>query len=137
MILFLFLYLNFTVNTTSDSLDCYLHNVTTVQKAYFSNRKYFNCVVQSDKKPVRAVCYSPEKQAQIKAFEIARSPVKIQNFKETKDDLIITKWTSITPLEKGKIPFAYSDKLSASASGQPVVLSAVHNLAAEQLIAVK
>lgn len=93
--------------------------------------------MQSDKQPVRAVCYSPEKRAQMKAFEIAKSPVKIQNFKETKDDLIITKWTSITPLEKEKNSFAYSDELSASSRGQPVVLSAVHNLAAEQLIAVK
>ena len=118
-------------------MDCYLHNVTTVEKAHSSNSKYFNCVVQSDKQPVRAVCYSPEKRAQMKAFEITKSPVKILNFKETKDDLIITKWTSITPPEKEKISFAYSDKLSASSNGQPVVLSAVHNLAAEQLIAVK
>ena len=41
------------------------------------------------------------------------------------------------PARKRRNSFAYSAELSVSASGQPVVLSAGHNLAAEQLIAVK
>ena len=63
----------------------------------------------------------------------------MRNFKQpdTSDDLIITKWPKITPLEKHQIKFSYSEELAASTSGDPVNLSAIHNLASEQLICVK
>ena len=122
-----------------DEINCYLHSISTVQKAQSSNRKYFNCIVQTHEKPVRAVCYSPEKRAELKVLATTKSPVKMRNFKQpdTSDDLIITKWTKITPLEKDQIKFSYSEELAASTSGDPVNLSAIHNLASEQLICVK
>ena len=127
--------------TASDDIqmNCYLHSISTVQKAQSSNRKYFNCIVQTDEKPVRAICYSPEKRPELKALATRKSPVKMRNFKQAdaSDDLIITKWTKITPLEKDQIKFSYSEELAASTSGDPVNLSAIHNLAGEQLICVK
>jgi hypothetical protein len=59
----------------------------------------------------------------------------MRNFKQpdTSDDLIITKWTKITPLEKHQIKFSYSEELAARTSGDPVNLSAIHKLASEQL----
>ncbi len=130
---------NYTGHARDDEINCYLHSISTVQKAQSSNRKYFNCIVQTHEKPVRAVCYLPEKRAELKVLATTKSPVKMRNFKQpdTSDDLIITKWTKITPLEKDQIKFSYSEELAASTSGDPVNLSAIHNLASEQLICVK
>lgn len=62
----------------------------------------------------------------------------MKNFRQQNDDdLIITKWTNITPLDQDKISFPYSEDLAASTSGQPISLSAIHNLAGEQLISIK
>ncbi|CAB4025533.1 Hypothetical predicted protein [Paramuricea clavata] len=126
-------------DASDDGMDCYLHSISTVQKAQSSNRKYFNCIVQGNDRPVRAVCYSPEKRAELKALAATKSPVKMRNFKQadTSDDIIITKWTKMTPLEKDQITFPYSDELAASTSGEPIKLSAIHNLAGEQLICVR
>lgn len=87
---------------------------------------------------MRAVCYSPEKRTELKTIATAKSPVKIKNFRQQKDDdLILTKWTGVTPIDREQISFPYSEDLAASTSGQPISLSAVHNLAAEQLISIK
>jgi hypothetical protein len=63
----------------------------------------------------------------------------MRNFKQTdtSDDIIITKWTNMTPLEKDQIIFPYSEELAASTTGEPIKLSAIHNLAGEQLICVR
>ncbi|CAB4003588.1 Hypothetical predicted protein [Paramuricea clavata] len=109
-------------DASDDGMHCYLHSIFTVQKAQSSNRKYFNCIVQGNDRPVRAVCYSPEKKAELKALAATKSPVKMRNFKQvdTSDDIIITKWTKMTPLEKDQITFPYSDELAASTSGEPI-----------------
>ena len=80
-----------------------------------------------------------KKRPEMKALASTKSPVKMRNFKhaDASDDVIITKWTQITPVEKDQIKFSYSDELAASTSGDPVNLSAIHNLAGEQLICVK
>jgi hypothetical protein len=116
-----------------------MHSISTVQKAQLSNRKYFNCIVQGNDRPVRAVCYSPEKRAELKALAATKSPVKMRNLKQTdtSDDLIITKWTNMTPLEKDQITFPYSEELAASTTGEPIKLSAIHILAGEQLICIR
>jgi hypothetical protein len=48
----------------------------------------------------RAVYYAPEKRKEIHAFAVAKTPVKIQNFKQPdqSNELILTKFTSVTPL---------------------------------------
>lgn len=114
-------------NSGNPVLDCYLHNVTEVRKATSSNKRYFNCIVQS-------ILHC----AELKTVATAKSPIKMKNFRQQNDDdLIITKWTNITPLNQDKISFPYSEDLAASTSGQPISLSAIHNLAGEQLISIK
>ena len=62
----------------------------------------------------------------------------MKNLKQQQDDdLIITKWTDITPLDQDQISFAYSEELAKSTTGQPISLSSIHNLAGEQLICIK
>ena len=53
----------------------------------------------------RAVCYAPEKRKEIHAFAVAKTPVKIQNFKQPdqSNELILTKFTSVTPLPENVI----------------------------------
>ena len=87
----------------------------------------------------RAVCYAPEKRKEIHAFAVAKTPVKIQNFKQPdqSNELILTKFTSVTPLPENVLTFPFSEELAASFNGEPVNLSAIHNLTAEQLISVK
>ena len=113
--------------------------MSKIQKAQLSNRQYFNCIVQTSTNPIRAVCYSPEKRAQIHALSSSKSPVKLRNFKldDHGNDLIITKNTKIDPLAREDIPFAISEELASSSSGDPIKLSSIHTLAGEQLISVK
>jgi hypothetical protein len=113
--------------------------VSKIQKAQLSNRQYFNCIVQSSENPIRAVCYSPEKRAQIHAIASSKSPVKLRNYKlgDHGNDLVITKHTKIHPLAREDIPFAISEELAASSTGDPIKLCSVHTLAGEQLISVK
>lgn len=70
----------------STSINCYFHNISPVKTASTSNKKYFNCVVQCSDKSVRAVCYSPEKRAELHALAATRSPVKLDNY--TSDPII-------------------------------------------------
>ena len=80
---------------------------------------------------------SPEKCPQIHALASSKSPVKLRNFKldDRGNDLIITKHTKIDPLARENIPFAISEELAST--GDPIKLSLIHTLAAEQLISVK
>jgi hypothetical protein len=49
-------------------------------KTASSKRKYFNCTLQAENDPVKAVCYSPEKHSQLEIVAKTKSPVKLQNF---------------------------------------------------------
>ena len=87
---------------------------------------------------MKAVCYSPKKQTKLNTIATAKSPIKMKNFKQQQDDdLIITKWTDITPLDQDQISFAYSEELAKSTTRQPISLSSMHNLACDQLICIK
>ena len=46
----------------------------------------FNCVLQCNNKPVRAVCYSPEKRTELQAVAASKSPVKLKNYKRASND---------------------------------------------------
>ena len=123
-----------------ETMLCYLHNVSQLKTAAESKRKYFNCVVQCDNKPVRGVCFSPEKRGEMQAVANAKSPVKIKNFKRANDDdnsVTITKYTTITPVERRNINLAFSEELYKSATGEPVKISLISNLVSEQLITIK
>ena len=68
---------------------------------------------------------------------MTKSAVKIRNFREADQDLIITKWTNVTPLAADQITFPFSEDLADSLTGQTIQLSAIHNLAGKQIITVK
>ena len=123
-----------------ETMLCYLHNVSQLKTAAESKRKYFICVVQCDNKPVRGVCFSPEKRDEMQAVANAKRPVKIKNFKRANDDdnsVTITKYTTITPVEQRNINLAFSEELYKSATGEPVKISLISNLVSEQLITIK
>ena len=127
-------------NSENTTLTCYLHNVSEVKNASESKRKYFNCIIQSNKKLVRAVCFSPEKRTELQTLAKTKSPVKMKNYKRSNndnDDLTITKYTKITPVDKAEVEFVYAEELSSSATGKPVNILSILNLAPEQLILVK
>ena len=124
---------------TSKELQCFIHDVSPTQEATSSKRKYFNFTVQSKNKAVRAVCFLPDRQPELRTLQQVKTPVKLENFTTSssgaKQDLIITKYTKITPLKKDDIDFTFSDELQAN---EPVTnISAIHKLAPEQLITVK
>ena len=101
----------------STSINCYFHNISPVKTASTSNKKYFNCVVQCGDKSVRAVCYSPEKRAELHALASTRSPVKLDNYKRPNnrdDDFVITKFTKIVPIDKKEIDFSFSEELTTN-----------------------
>ena len=124
---------------TSKELQCFIHDVSPTQEATSSKRKYFNFTAQSKNEAVRAVCFLPDKQPELRTLQQVKTPVKLENFTTSssgaKQDLIITKYTKITPLKKDDVDFTFSDELQAN---EPVTnISAIHKLAPEQLITVK
>ena len=130
----------FIARPEDTTINCYLHNISDVTNATGSKKKYFNCIVQGSDKPVWAVCFSPEKRPELQALATTKSPVKLKNYKRansTDDDLTITKFTKIIPLDQKEITFPYSEELSATAVGNPVKILSVPNLASEQLISLK
>ena len=124
----------------STSINCYFHNISPVKTASTSNKKYFNCVFQCGDKSVRAVCYSPEKRAELHALASTRSPIKLDKYKRPNnrdDDFVITKFTKIVPIDKKEIDFSFSEELTTTATGKPLNISAIQKVAAEQLIFIK
>ena len=106
----------------TETMLCYLHNILQVKTETETKQKYFNCVVQCDDKPLRGVCFSPEKRGEMQAVAAAKSSVKIKNFKRANNDdnsVTITKSTSITPVEQSDINFVFSEQLSKPATGEP------------------
>ena len=122
------------------TLTCYLHNISEIKNASETKKKYFNCVVQCNNKPVRAVCFSPEKRSELQAIAKSKSPIKLKNYKQTSstsDNLTITKFTKITTLEKSEVSFDYSEEISSASTGKSVSISTIPKLASEQLIQIK
>ena len=126
--------------TNFTTLDCYFHNISPVKTASTSSKKYLNCVVQCSDKSVRAVCYSPEKRAELHALVSTRRPVKLDNYKRPNnrdDDFVITKFTKVVPIDKKEINFSFLEELTTTATGKPLNISAIQKVAAEQLISLK
>ena len=117
-----------------------MHNISEVKNASESKRKYFNCIVQCEDKPVRAVCFSPEKRSELQAVAKSRSPIKLKNYKRASndsEDLTITKFTKISTLEKNEVNFLFSEEISSASTGKSVSISSIPKLATEQLIQIK
>ncbi|CAB4033687.1 Hypothetical predicted protein, partial [Paramuricea clavata] len=118
------------------SLDCYIQNVSMV-KTTPSKKRYFNCTLQAKDDPVKAVCYSPDKHSELQTVAKTRSPIKLQNFKKTDSskDIVITKFTKITPLSKADVGFSFEENMtvkSADAVAQVVSVSGVKKITLPQ-----
>ena len=123
------------------SVECFIHNVSPVKTSNNGKRQYFNCTLQCEDKVVRAVCFSPEKQTQVKTVELTKTPVRLQNFwqndTDPSKDIFITKYTQVTPLTNDQVDFQFSDELTNASTDAIINLSSVSRLAPDQLIAVK
>ena len=90
-------------------------------------------ILQTEDEPLRAVCFVPEKQSELKTLEKIKSPVKIQNYDKGNKDVLILKNTKITPLESTGIGFSHDMYTSTSLPN----LASLQKVAPEQIVAVK
>ena len=115
------------------TFDCYIHGTSPVKNARSSNRKYFNCILQKKDEAVRVVCFSSQKQTELRTLQATKSPVRVTNFSKTNTgDIILDNQTKFTHLSH--LPFAYSDTLTANGT---VLILSLAQVAAEQLVTVK
>jgi hypothetical protein len=66
---------------------------------------FFYLILQQKDESVRAVCFSPEEQAELKTLEKVKSPVKIKNYMKPHKDIFLKEYTKITPLQEDEIDF--------------------------------
>jgi hypothetical protein len=112
-----------------------------VKTANSSDKKYFNWTLQlANNHSCRAVCFSPDKQSELKMLEKVKSPVKIQNYKTNqgmngKDEIILQRFTKFTPLGNTDVDFSHNKFLTAV--GVIPNITALEKLALEQLVSIK
>jgi hypothetical protein len=112
-----------------------------VKTANSSDKKYFNWTLQlANNHSCRAVCFSPDKQSELKMLEKVKSPVKIQNYKTNqgmngKDEIILQRFTKFTPLGNTDADFSHNKFLTAV--GVIPNITALEKLALEQLVSIK
>ena len=84
--------------------------MSPIKKAATSEKHFFfYLILQTKDESVRAVCFSPEKQNELKTMEKVKSPVKIINFQKPHQDIFINKCTKITPLPIDEIDFPHAE----------------------------
>ena len=120
---------------TGSELSCYIHAVSPVKKADRNERRYFNPILQTKDESIRAVCFTPEKQSELKTLENVKSPVKIQNFKKPVKDILLNRFTKIKAIEKSEIDFNWAD--ICNSEGVVPNISSIQNVAGEQVISLK
>ena len=113
-----------------------------MKKAKSSDKKYFNCTLQlANNHSCRAVCFSPDKQSELKMLEKVKSPVKLDpNYKTNqgingKDEIILQRFTKLTPLGNTDVDFSHNKFLTAV--GVIPNIAALEKLALEQLVSIK
>ena len=119
----------------NQEITCYIHSVSPVKNASSSKRKYFDFSLQTRDEPLRALCFVSEKQTELKTLEQVKSPVKIQNYNRQKQDLLITKYTKIVPLDKDDVNFPHTPMCNAD--GLLENISSLQKVAAEQVVSIK
>jgi hypothetical protein len=97
---------------------------------------FFNLILQTKDESVRAVCFSPEKQTELKTLEKVKSPVKIKNYQKPHQDIIfINKYTKITPLPIDEIDFPRTE--ICNEDGLIPNISSLQKVAGEQIVSLK
>ena len=56
-----------------------IHSLSPVKKANYSQKKYFDCNIQTEEGPVRAVCFNSEKRATFNKIGKGKAGVKLLN----------------------------------------------------------
>ena len=113
---------------------CYIHGLSPVKNANNSD-KYFNCTLQCKDGVRRAVCFSQQKHPEIKTFEKPKCAVEILHYTTSKpDEIILNHQSKIIPNEEAT-GFNYSADLIPN--GAINSISALNNVASEQLISIK
>ena len=125
----------FALTGTSAELSCYVYAVSPVRKVDKNEKRYFNVILQTKDESIKAVCFAPEKQSEMKTLEKVESPVKIQNFQKPDKDILLNKFTKIKPIEKSEIDFIRAE--ICNSEGLIPNLSSLQNVAGEQVISVK
>ena len=123
---------------SKDELHSHVHTLSPVKKAASSGRQYFHCTLQIETKAVRAVCFSPEKHGKFQSSEKGKSPLKLESCKPPQsegEDLIVTRFTKVTPLARDEIACEYSDELTQKT--KIIDISSLSKIAKEQLVTVK
>ena len=129
------LFTDWATPTLPEEIICYIHALSPVKNANNSDKKYFNCTLQCKDRVRRAVCFSQQKHPEIKAFQNMKCAVKILQYTTSKtDDVTLNQQSKIIP-NKEETGFSYSDDLIPS--GVITSISALKNVASEQLISVK
>ena len=112
------------------------HGVCSIHPQYFSAKKgsYFDCELQSTKKTVRGVCFSPPKLKRFTSLNQANSPVKIKKFcidtKSNGEDLLMghdvtIEHFSAIDFDKVELPTTMNVSIIKSVcSGQIVTVTA-------------
>lgn len=129
-----FLFIDAT-DSKNNKVLCFVHTLSPVKNAANSGRQYFHCTLQTENKTVRAVCFSPEKHQTFQSSEDNKSPLKLENCKQPESDgqdLIVTKYTKITPLARDQLSFQYSDELTQKSKITDI--SSLTKIAKEQLV---
>ena len=129
------LFTDLATPTVPEEIICYIHGLSPVKNANNSDKKYFNCTLQCKDGVRRAVCFSQQKHPEIKTFQNTKCAVKILHYSTSKtDDIILNHQSKIIPNE-ATTEFNYSADLIPS--GVITSISALNNVASEQLISIK
>lgn len=80
------------------------------------------------------MCFISDKQTELKTLEQVKSSIKIQNYDRQKQDVLITKYTKIVPLEKDNVNFPHTPM--SDADGLHENISVLQNVAAEQVVSI-
>lgn len=111
---------------------CYVHNVTAVQKSGKVN--YTTCELQTEKKTIKAICFSPNKVTPLRAAMENKSPTKIRRheYNEKFNNIVIKNSTSITTHDQ-PLSFTAAESLTTPLA----TISAIKTTSPNQLIALK
>ena len=133
----LIFYVDNASSSTSGSCDelvCYVHCVSPVKQS--GKTQYFDCVLQTQEKSVRGVCFSREKKSNFENVHKSKSPVKIRNFKlEEKRDgeinVLMDKKTKIDVQFPSDVKF---ERVDMPDPNEQIVISDIRSIMINQLV---
>lgn len=123
------------VFTETPSIVGYIHAVSVVKLSKDTKRKYFNCVIQTEKEVRRAVSFLPTLRGQLKTFQQTRAALKIERFSTTRDDSLLFSHDTKFSLKTDGLHFECDANLSPE--GEVSSLKSLDNFVPEQIVSVR